>query len=123
MPIKKLATKFAHSRSHSFPVVDQEGDLKGIVSLSDLEAHLTHEGQNLTVKQILTTNLITAYPDESLHEVLHRIGDKDLARIPVVDRTNPFRIVGVLRRNDIVTAYTRAISKSEKTDSEKLTTR
>jgi CIC family chloride channel protein len=114
LSILKLADKFAHSRYHSFPVVDEIGNFRGMVSMSDLEANLSSQNQSETVKDIATTtNLITAYPDESLHEVMHRLGDRDLARIPVVDRQNQFRIIGILRRNDIISAYTRAIKRTE----------
>ncbi len=109
--VQNLAEMFAESKLHSYPVIDKKGNLKGIVSLSDLETHLANEDQKLPVAKIATTTLITAYPDESLHEVLHRIGSRDLARIPVVDRRNPLRMVGILRRSDIITAYTKAISK------------
>ncbi len=114
MSVRKLADMFADSRYHSFPVVDKRGNLKGMVSLTDLEANISSRDQSLVVSNIATTNLIVAYPDESLHEVLHRLGDRDLARIPVVDRKTSSHLLGILRRNDIINAYTKAISGTGK---------
>jgi CIC family chloride channel protein len=111
MPIAKLAEMFTDSHYHSFPVVDKQGNLKGMVSLTDMEANISLSDPTLVVANISSTNLIVAYTDESLHEVLHRLGERDLARIPVVERKNPLHIVGILRRNDIITAYTKAVSK------------
>jgi CIC family chloride channel protein len=36
---------------------------------------------------------------------LKRLGTRDVGRLPVVDRQNPKRLVGVIRRHDIVRAY------------------
>lgn len=55
--------------------------------------------------------LIPSYPDETLHDVVHRLGTSEIGRIPVVDRKDASRLVGVLRRYDIVKAYAKAMSK------------
>ena len=34
----------------------------------------------------------------------------DVGRIPVVDKDNPRKMVGVLRRHDIVSAYSRIVT-------------
>jgi trk system potassium uptake protein TrkA len=39
------------------------------------------------------------------------MGMKDIGRIPVVDRNDPSRLVGMLRRVDIIRAYQRGIQK------------
>ena len=101
----KIADMLVDSRNHSFPVVDKQGNLKGMVSLTDLKANMSNSNQNLVVANIFTTDLIVAYPDESLHEVLHRLGGRDLAQIPVVDRKTSSHLEGILRRNDIINAY------------------
>ena len=49
--------------------------------------------------------MLTAYPDETLHDALRRMGPRDLSRLPVVTRENPRELLGVLRRNDVVRAY------------------
>jgi CIC family chloride channel protein len=85
-----------------------------MVTVADLEDKMTSANQNLTVGDIATVNLITAYPDESLHDVLHKLGDSEVGRIPVIDRKEPSKLVGVLRRHDIVKAYTKAQSRLRK---------
>jgi CIC family chloride channel protein len=49
--------------------------------------------------------LLVAYPDEPVWSALKRLGTRDVGRLPVVDRNNPTRLVGVIRRYDIVRAY------------------
>jgi CIC family chloride channel protein len=85
-----------------------------VVTLADLEAKMSSTNENITVADIATTNLITAYPDESLHDVLHKLGDSEVGRIPVIDRKEPSKIVAVLRREDIVRAYSKAQSRLRK---------
>ncbi len=109
MTLVQIAGRFAKSKHHGFPVVDKEGTLRGMVTLADVEAKMS--SKELTVADIYTTHLITAYPDETLHDVVHRLGTSEVGRIPVVERKDPSRLVGVLRRYDIVKAYAKAISK------------
>lgn len=43
------------------------------------------------------------------------MSDRDVGRIPVVDRTDPTRLVGLLRRQNIVRAYRHAILRKLET--------
>lgn len=111
MTFTQIADKFAKSKHHGFPVVDKDGHLKGMVTLADVESQIDSESRKLTVADIATTSLITAYPDESLRDVVQKLGAKEVGRLPVIDRKDPSRLIGVLRRYDIVKAYAKAISK------------
>ncbi len=55
----------------------------------------------------VAVGLIVAYPDQSVHDVLAQFGGRDVGRIPVVGRDDQTKLLGVLRRHDIVAAYTR----------------
>jgi CIC family chloride channel protein len=114
MTFAQIADKFAKSKHHGFPVVDKDGHLKGMVTLADVESQIDSESRKLTVVDIATTSLITAYPDESLRDVVQKLGAKEVGRLPVIDRKDPSRLIGVLRRYDIVKAYVKAISKLPK---------
>jgi CIC family chloride channel protein len=63
----------------------------------------------LKVGDITSKSVVVAYPDEHIHDVFVKLGTRDVGRIPVVDRNNPKRLLGVLRRHDVVAAYGRAI--------------
>jgi CIC family chloride channel protein len=95
-------------------VVDEAERLVGIVSLSDVRSITEAEGsEGKCVGDIMTRSVITAYPDETLDVVLRRMGPGDLSRLPVVLREDPTRLVGVLRRNDLVRAYNLARTQDE----------
>jgi len=57
-------------------------------------------------------SLFAAYPDQTLHEVLMRMGAKEFGPIPVVDRNDPTRMLGMIRRHDIVRAYVTQTARS-----------
>lgn len=106
MCLNDLAARLQGDRHNAFPVVTDSGALYGIVSLQDLERTLTREnGDNLTASDIATRSLVTAYPDEAMWVALKRMGPRDLSTLPVVERDNPKKLLGVIRRRDIVKAY------------------
>lgn len=98
-------------RSHGLPVVNEQGDLVGIVALQDMERVQAGEGQPLTVGQICTRELLVAYPDETLGAALRRMSVRDVGRLPVVARDNPRRLLGILRRTDMIRAYDVALTR------------
>jgi CIC family chloride channel protein len=115
MSIGELTDMLVQTGHHGFPVLDDEGRLCGCVSLADVEAASAKGGSELTVDDIATKNVIVVYPDQSLHDALLRVRGLDIGRIPVVDRNEPTKLLGVLRRHDIIRAYTKAVGESEHT--------
>jgi CIC family chloride channel protein len=55
--------------------------------------------------------VVVAYPDEHVHDVFVKLGTRDVGRVPVVDRRNPKKLLGVLRRHDVLTAYAKTIRR------------
>lgn len=120
VPVTDLIKKLRSSGHHGFPVVDEDGSLHGVVTLSDVEELMsasTPEG--VTVSDICSDSVITVYPDEYLHDVLVRLGTKEVGRIPVVERNNPRHLVGILRRHDIIRAYAKAVKVRSKSQAVK----
>ncbi|HBY09077.1 MAG TPA: chloride channel protein [Chloroflexi bacterium] len=109
MAVSELIEKFGRTGRHGFPVVDELQLLIGIVSLSDVR-RLSHDQpdaalEEIMVKDITSRNPIVAYPDESLRAVLQRMAPRDLSRLPVVSREGAHKLVGVIRRRNIIKAY------------------
>jgi CIC family chloride channel protein len=112
MPIRQLVTKLRRSGHHGFPVVNEKGEFVGVVTLADVEGAMSGAGSSdLTVDDIASKSVIVAYPDEHVHDVFVKLGSREIGRIPVVARDNPKRLLGVLRRHDVVVAYGRAIKR------------
>jgi chloride channel protein, CIC family len=106
MNLPELELAFAETHHHGLPVLDEQGDLFGIVTLQDL-SRAREQGSfgKCKVRDITTQPVVTAFPDEPMWVALKRLGTRDVGRLPVVDRQNPSRLVGLIRRSDIVRAY------------------
>jgi CIC family chloride channel protein len=114
LPLADLEQAFLESHHHGFPVLDERGELYGIVTIQDLE-QVKERGDSdaLRVRDISTTTVLTVYPDDPVWVALKRLGARDVGRLPVVDRANPRRLLGIIRRNDIVRAYQRGILRRQ----------
>ncbi len=114
MTLEEFRGQLETTNHHGFPVVDEEGRLMGCVTLADLESSVYAGNTDLTVEDIATPNPLVAYPHQSLHEVL-QASEKDYGRIPVVDPQDHTRLLGILRRHDILQAYRAKAAKTSKT--------
>lgn len=114
MPLDELERYFERTHAHSFPVVDKEHRLVGIVSITDYERALDQEGveNGRVVRDIATTGqLMVAYNDEPMGDALQRLAVRAVNKLPVVSRDDPRQIVGVIRRRDIIKAYNIALAR------------
>jgi CIC family chloride channel protein len=111
--LRELANLFQETSHHGF-VVTRDEELYGMVTLSDLEEAIKNNELDKTIDDICTKNVLTAYPDEALDDVLGHCGAMDVGRIPVVDRRNPRRVLGVLRRVNIVHSLSSALADKQK---------
>jgi CIC family chloride channel protein len=116
LPVRLLADEFLRTGRHGFPVVNEDGNLYGMVSLEDLRNASETEPtavDRLTVRDIATQDIVAAFPDESVGTVMRRMAPRDLSRLPVIARDDPSRLLGVIRRNDIVRAYEVGVLRRE----------
>lgn len=112
MSVRDLVAKLRRTGHHGFPVVNEKEELVGVVTIADVESAMTKSSpSDLTVKDIASKSVVVAYTDEYIHDVLVKLGTYDVGRIPVVDRRNPKRLLGVLRRHDVLTAYSKTVMR------------
>jgi len=114
LPLPELGQYFQQTHAHSFPVVDKTHHLIGMVSITDYDRALEQGGvtNSRCVQDIATTgSLLIAYEDEPMGDALQRLAVRDVNKLPVVSRDNPHRVVGVIRRRDIIKAYNTALSR------------
>ncbi|AKB67341.1 chloride channel protein [Methanosarcina mazei] len=97
------------SRHAGFPVLDSKGKLSGIVTLSDLRSKVKYGEVDKKIGDIATRNVEVAYPDETLEAILKRLGSKQIGRIPVVDREDRTKLLGLITRSDVVNSYNKKV--------------
>jgi CIC family chloride channel protein len=105
LPVDQLDAAFDVTNTHGLLVTDGDGLMLGILTLQDLARAKEQDFTGKTAGDIATRTVITVTPETPISEALRLIGTRDLGRLPVVDSANPRKILGLLRRRDIVRAY------------------
>ncbi len=93
-----------------YPVVDGN-KLSGIITFDDLIKVPLDERNGVLISEIMTKNLIVTYPDETLQKALEKLHRNDIGRLPVVEKDNPEKLVGIITRSDILRALEIAVLK------------
>lgn len=113
--VADLFAAFQETHFKGFPVLDDNGDLYGVVSLQDMERTLQNMERTLYRKDVTLRDLrvwdvatpepITVFPDEPMLNAIRKMAPRDLARLPVVARDDGKKFVGLISRSDILRAY------------------
>ena len=126
--VRELADILAKNKISGVPVVDDEGRVLGMVSeadiiLQDADLHFPYYIQFLEsviylqsvhkfeerfrkqigskVSEIMTEEVVSATPQETVREVATLMADRNVNRLPVTENG---RLVGIVTRGDIVRA-------------------
>ena len=110
-PLSTAVEVFAQTRHHGLPVVDDQDELVGILTVQDVERADSAGDKSVTIGQACTQDMLIAFPDETIGTALRRMGARDVGRLPVVARDNRRKLLGVLRRVDLVRAYDIALTR------------
>jgi len=54
----------------------------------------------MQARDIMTTNVLKATPDQSIHDVVHKLLERSVSALPVVDDTD--RLVGIISEGDLL---------------------
>ena len=112
MTLSELQAEFDRTLHHGFPVLDDAGRLYGVVTVQDLKRALERGAPlDTRVRDIATTDVMVAYPDEPMAAALQRLSVRGVGRLPVVAREDPTRLLGMVRRMDIIRAYNLALTR------------
>jgi CIC family chloride channel protein len=104
MPIPALELLFEEQHHTGYPVV-RDGRLVGIVTLHDLRKLPSDERHQARVSDIASKDLVVAYPNETVHSALDKMHARDIGSLPVVDRNNPSRTLGIISKRDLIRAH------------------
>ncbi len=96
------------SLHHGYAVIDKDKKLTGIISRRELEK-AGDTGKK--VKDILTKPLIAIYEDNSIREAADMMAYYKVSLLPVVERGNKYKLIGVITHDDILRARRNYIEK------------
>jgi len=86
------------------PVVDEEGDLVGFITLRDIQKGRRARQMHAPVKGYMTRNVVSTGPDTTFREVEEILLGKNIGHLPILEEG---RILGILTRTDYL-AFRRA---------------
>jgi len=111
MTLGQFAEFTASTRHTNFPLVNRAGELTGIISVQDFMGVVFEPDlmDLIVVKELASVNVITAHAEEDLDTAMRKIGYRNIEQLPVVDRETHRKLVGIISRRDMVSAYNRAL--------------
>lgn len=110
MTLGELQGMLDRTHHHGVAVVENER-LVGMVSLTDIHA-AGGPSATRTVRDEMTTNPVSVTSDMPVSAALARMASLGLGRLPVVAADRPREVVGMFRRESVVTAYHYALGTS-----------
>ncbi len=107
LDVLKLIEKMGYI---GYPVIEN-GKLVGIVTFEDIEKIPVEDRAKTKVRDVMTTELIVAYPDEDLRSALAKMVNHNIGRLLVVSREDKTKLLGIITKGDIIRAYARVRAK------------
>jgi CIC family chloride channel protein len=107
MSFKSMVDLMVDSYQQDFPVVNRNGNLVGIISMTDLRTAMADTSLQplLVARDIAVTGVTAVTPEDSLNMALQLMADVNVRELPVVEREEPGRIISIVSRKDITRAY------------------
>jgi len=117
MPVSELANRIAHhdpevSVREAWPLVGPDKQLAGIITRNDVIRSLEKPGpDSLKLREVGSPNVVTAFPDETVHEAVARMLTHNIGRLLVVDRADPKQLIGYVSRTHLLSTRFRQVQQ------------
>jgi H+/Cl- antiporter ClcA/CBS domain-containing protein len=118
MPTREVIERLARDGTNPqlrsqrlFPVLGATGQMLGVVSISDIDAWRYDPAFDTArlLQTTMQTPPIVAYPDEPLRVVAERMAQTGRTRLPVVARSNPHELLGLIGLPDLLMGRARDV--------------
>jgi CIC family chloride channel protein len=119
MPLERIIWTFKTENAPYLHVVNDSGQLTGIISFRDIRAVLHEEGlqQLIIADDLATHDPVTVTMDDTVQTALTKITDKGVSQLPVLRSEGSRTLVGTLTESAIASAYNSAAVRDEMSDS------
>jgi CBS domain-containing protein len=96
-----------------FPVQNADGDMIGVIPRWNLEQYVAGR-RGPALSALIVDKPIIAYNDERLTSVVQRIASTGFTKMPVVKRSEPGKVVGIVSLSDLLKARLAAQDTEER---------
>jgi len=98
------------------PVIDDPGNLVGVLTRGDIRKRINKEGdagQGMRLRELVRAEPVEAFPDEPLRVVVYRMAEKGITRMPVVERATG-KLLGLISLDDLLKARGRHLEEEKR---------
>jgi CBS domain-containing protein len=103
----RVADGAAAWKHQGFPVLDERGDLVGVLTRRDLFD--PSSPPDCQVRDLIRRPLAVVFEDSSLREAADHMVREGVGRLPVVKREAPRTVIGIITRSDLLAAHARRL--------------
>jgi chloride channel protein, CIC family len=117
-PYGELKKIFIASVNDCYPVSGEGGEIIGCLNWHHARPIVFEHGlEHLLIAQdLMTAPAATLTPEDSLYEALLKILNTDQREVLIVSGSAPGEVIGVLRQDDVIQAYSREILRRKGED-------
>jgi Zn-dependent protease/predicted transcriptional regulator len=101
--VADLVDRMVKERHTGYPVVTASGDLRGIVTLSDVQQVDAVERDAMRVEDVMTSDLRTVTAETEAEDAVSTILQQNVGRLLVVDENGD--LAGLVSRTDLMTVF------------------
>ncbi|MBW2187724.1 MAG: chloride channel protein, partial [Deltaproteobacteria bacterium] len=111
MTLRQFTDFIASTKHTNFPITNIDGELTGIISIQDFLGVVFEKDlmDLVVVKELATSEVTTIFADENLDHAMRKIGYRNIEQLPVVARDCTNKLIGIISRRDMVSAYNKAL--------------
>lgn len=106
-PFEEILRLMLSSSQQDFPMVDNEGRLSGIISMTDLRQAMADSAVHslLVAKDVAIAGVRTVTMRDTLNTALKLMAELDVRELPVVSEEQPGTVVAMVSRKEITQRY------------------
>jgi len=108
MPLPELVSRIIASPNSTFYSIDNSGKISGAITETELRPIITDYDNLknvLVAKDVINPKILTVNKADNLDYILNLFSKKNLDQFPVVDISNPNKILGAVSRQQVLNAY------------------
>lgn len=90
--VKEAAELMLTNNKTHIPIVNSKNKIIGIVTAWDLSKAIAKNTDN--IEDIMTTDVLTCYEDDSIYEVAHKMEEEHISGLPVINKNQ--EVIGII---------------------------
>ncbi|HET9683512.1 MAG TPA: CBS domain-containing protein, partial [Gemmatimonadaceae bacterium] len=98
-----LESRAPGSSHQGYPLVDDSGQLVGVLTRRDLIG--SEENESVQLSALVRRAPVVVFTDNTLRDAADQMVRAGVGRLPVVERGTPRKVVGMISRSDLLTAH------------------